>query len=136
MVLLGAIERHLRRTGRFLVTRGAGGAIRIERGSDVVAVLRAQVLDDQVSIAILASICGEADADPDAMLDSAARLHTGAIALVGGHYVVRIALPAARAATADLEQAIDAASAAAAALTPSFDAPRRGVAALFAHYGS
>jgi hypothetical protein len=134
--LLRAVEALLRASGRLEVMRGPGGAIEIRRQGDLRAILRTQVLDDQVSLAILAPICAEAEADPGAMLDAAADLPTGAIALVGGCFVVRIALPAARAATADLEQAIDIAAAAAAALTPSFDAPRQDVAAIFTHYGS
>ena len=134
--LLDTVERRLRAAGRFDIARGPRGAIRVAWDGHVGAVLRALVLDDQVSLAILAPICDEAAADADAMLDAAAGLHTGAIALVGGRYVVRLAIPAARVASAPLEQAIDAAAAAAAALIPSFDAPRRGVAAIFTHYGS
>jgi len=134
--LLRSVERRLREDDRFEVTRRAGGAVEVAWDGALRAALRALHLDGQVVLAILAPICGEAEADPMALLDWAGSLHAGAIALVDGAYVVRLAIPAGQVEATGLDRAVLHAARIAAALVPSFAAPRPGVAALFTHYGT
>src|SRR4051812_28366772 len=86
-------ERRLTDSGRFWVGRVGVGLKVTSRDGDRTVVVRAHEHAAGEAIVALAVIGAEGSADPRAMLEAAARIGAGAIAVMKGWYVVRYVIP-------------------------------------------